>query len=66
MQTPSGDLIPFEGLDAAREEAERLEELTGKPHPVYQVDQIVEISGGKWRVTKILTRGRMHLKAHPY
>lgn len=65
MQSPDGHLLRGE-LDALEEKRDALEAETGKPHPIFHEGKIVEIEGGKWRVTKIMSRDRMVLKAHPY
>lgn len=66
MQQPDGALTRLRDGEEARTLAEKLVELTGKPHPVFTVGEVVEIKGGKWKVHKILSRGRMVLKTVPY
>lgn len=66
MQQPDGSLTRMHDAKEARELAEKLEAMTGKSHPVFTEGEVVEIKGGKWKVHKILSRGRMLLKTVPY
>ncbi len=66
MQQPDGSLTRLYDASEARELAEKLEALTDKVHPVFTEGEELEIKGGKWRVHKILSRGRMVLKTVPY
>ena len=78
MQTPEGnfklldDLIELppemdakKQLEELEKKARELEASTGKPHPVFEVGEEVEIKGGKFRVHKIL-RNRLMLKPIKY
>lgn len=65
MQTPEGNIIPFDELSDAQKQSTKLEKLTGKPHPVFTIGEELTIKGGKWRVTGF--RGnRLFVKAIPY
>ena len=66
MQAPDGSLTGFSDEEEARTISRELEELTGKPHPVFTKGEVLEIKGGKWKVVRLLTRGRMMLKTVPY
>lgn len=66
MQQPDGSLTRLHDEDEARDLARKLEELTDKAHPVFVLGEVIEIKGGKWKVHKILSRGRMVLKTVPY
>lgn len=66
MQHPDGRLERFDTEDEARTLAEKLEEVTGKAHPVFREGEVLEIKGGKWKVAKIMSRGRMVLKTVAY
>ncbi len=66
MQKPDGGLTRLQDAGEASDLAQKLEALTGKPHPVFTEGEVLEIKGGKWRVQKILARGRMILKTVKY
>ena len=66
MQEPDGSLTRFSDEEEARTISRELEELTGKPHPVFTEGEVLEIRGGRWKVVKLLARGRMMLKTVPY
>jgi len=66
MQHPDGSMTRLVDPTEADALREKLEELTDKPHPVFAEGEILEIKGGKWKVHKILSHGRMVLKTVPY
>lgn len=65
MQTPDGDMV-YGDRDALERLRSELEESTGKTYPIFEEGEVVNLKGGKWRVQKIMSRGRMMLKAVPY
>lgn len=82
MQQPDGqihglaDVFTKEQLEAMsgneqhlanlKQRARELEAETGKPHPVFEVGEVVEIKGGKFRVHQIKGRKRLVLKPIKY
>lgn len=65
MQKPEGKLESFDEKKLAELESAAREQATGKPHPVFEVGEILTLKGGKWKVSRISTT-RMYLDAVPY
>jgi len=53
-------------IEILKARAAELEAETGKAHPVFSEGEVIELRGGKWKIQKLLSRGRMMLKAVPY
>ena len=66
MQSPDGSLTRLHDEEEALALKAKLEKLTGKPHAVFTVGEVVEIKDAKWKVLRILSHGRMVLKTVPY
>lgn len=65
MQQPSGSMKQFDSKELADLESGKRERATGKPHPVFEIGEIINIKGGKWKVSRI-SETRMYLDAMPY
>jgi hypothetical protein len=57
---------PEQQLANLKQKALGLEQETGKPHPVFEVGEVVEVKGGKFRVHQIKGRKRLVLKPVKY
>lgn len=66
VQDPSGDLTPFESKEEMERVQANMEALTGNQYPTFEVDEVLDIKGGKFKVTRIMSRGRMVLKGVAY
>lgn len=66
MQQPAPPkLTEFEGLEEALGVSKQKEKETGKPHPVFSVDEVVELKGGRFRIHAI-KKNRLILKPIKY
>ena len=54
-----------DSLRGLRKKAARLERETGKPHPIFTKGEVLEIKGGRFKVSQIL-KDRLILKPIKY
>ena len=65
MQSPEGYMEMSEDMKKLLGISQKLEQETGKPHPVFVKGEVVKIKGGYWMVHKLL-KDRMILKPTKY
>lgn len=72
MQHPDGTLEQFNNEEELQTAVEALQdEIDGmengpKVAPTFRVGEVIPLKGGKFKVAKILSRGRIHLKSIGY